>query len=84
MPHYLLLKLQSSMRRSLLEVRSRVVRAGFYSGAAGILLLLPMSWLTVWAVRRSLNPLHDLAARAGQISVRQMVFGRPCERARHS
>jgi len=62
---------------SLLEVRSRVVRAGLYSGAAGILLLLPMSWLTVWAVRRSLNPLHDLAERAGQISVKQWSFDAP-------
>lgn len=64
---------------SLLEVRSRVLRVGVYSGAAGILLLLPMSWLTVWAVRRSLNPLHDLAARAGKISVRQWSFDAPVE-----
>jgi signal transduction histidine kinase len=64
---------------SLLEVRSRVWRVGFYSGAVGILLLLPMSWLTVWAVRKSLNPLHDLAARAGQISVKQWSFDAPVE-----
>jgi signal transduction histidine kinase len=64
---------------SLLEVRERVSRVGIYSGAAGVLLLLPMSWLTVWAVRRSLNPLHDLAARAGQISVKQWSFDAPRE-----
>jgi len=64
---------------SLLEVRSRVLRVGFYSGAAGVLLLLPMSWLTVWAVRKGLNPLHDLAARAGQISVKQWSFDAPVE-----
>jgi signal transduction histidine kinase len=64
---------------SLLEVRSRVLRVGIYSGAGGILLLLPMSWLTVWAVRKSLNPLHDLAARAGQISVKQWSFDAPLE-----
>jgi signal transduction histidine kinase len=64
---------------SLLEVRSRVMRVGFYSGAAGVLLLLPMSWLTVWAVRKSLNPLHDLAARAGQISIRQWSFDAPAQ-----
>jgi signal transduction histidine kinase len=62
---------------SLLEVRSRVLRVGLYSGVAGVLLLLPMSWLTVWAVRKSLNPLHDLAERAGQISVRQWMFDAP-------
>jgi signal transduction histidine kinase len=62
---------------SLLEVRSRVLRVGIYSGAAGILILLPMSWLTVWAVRKSLNPLHDLVTRAGQISVRQWSFDAP-------
>lgn len=62
---------------SLLEVRSRVLRVGLYLGGAGLLLLLPMSWLTVWAVRRSLNPLHDLAARAGQISVQQWLFDVP-------
>src|ERR1019366_7455797 len=39
----------------------------------------PMSWLTVWAVRKSLNPLHDLAARAGQISVKQWSFDAPLE-----
>ena len=62
---------------SLLEVRSRVFRVGVYSAAAGILLLLPMSWLTVWAVRKSLNPLHDLVTRAGQITVRQWSFDAP-------
>jgi hypothetical protein len=64
---------------SLLAVRSQVLRVGLYSGFAGILLLLPMSWLTVWAVRKSLNPLHDLASRAGQISVRQWSFDAPVE-----
>jgi signal transduction histidine kinase len=64
---------------SLLAVRSQVFRVGLYSGAAGVLLLLPMSWLTVWAVRKSLNPLRDLASRAGQISVRQWSFDAPLE-----
>jgi signal transduction histidine kinase len=64
---------------SLLEVRHRVLRVGLYLGGAGLLLLVPMSWLTVWAVRRSLNPLHDLAARAGQITVRHWSFEVPKE-----
>jgi signal transduction histidine kinase len=59
---------------SLLEMRHRVLRVGFYLGGIGLLLLLPTSWLTVWAVRRGLHPLHDLAARAGEISVRSWSF----------
>ncbi len=62
---------------SLLEVRRRVMRVGLYLSGAGLILLLPMSWLTVWAVRRSLNPLHDLAAHASQISVQTWAFDVP-------
>jgi signal transduction histidine kinase len=62
---------------SLLEVRRRVMRVGLYLSGAGLILLLPMSWLTVWAVRRSLNPLHDLASRASQISVQTWAFDVP-------
>ncbi|HEY4837611.1 MAG TPA: ATP-binding protein [Candidatus Acidoferrales bacterium] len=62
---------------SLLEVRRRVMRVGLYLSGAGLILLLPMSWLTVWAVRRSLNPLHDLAARASQITVQTWAFDVP-------
>jgi signal transduction histidine kinase len=62
---------------SLLEVRRRLLRVGLYLGGAGLVLLLPMSWLTVWAVRRSLNPLRDLAARAEKISVQRWSFEIP-------
>nr|HEV7955371.1 ATP-binding protein [Candidatus Acidoferrales bacterium] len=62
---------------SLLEVRRRVVRVGVYLSGAGLILLLPMSWLTIWAVRRSLNPLHDLASRASQITVQTWAFDVP-------
>jgi signal transduction histidine kinase len=62
---------------SILEVRRRVTRVGLYLSGAGLILLLPMSWLTVWAVRRSLNPLHDLAARASQITVQTWAFEVP-------
>lgn len=62
---------------SILEVRRRVVKVGLYLSGAGLILLLPMSWLTVWAVRRSLNPLHDLAARASQITVQTWAFDVP-------
>ncbi len=62
---------------SLLEVRRRVLRVGLYLGGAGLVLLVPMSWLTAWAVRRTLNPLHDLAARASQITVQTWSFEGP-------
>ncbi len=64
---------------SLLGVRGRVWRVGVFLGAAGLVLLIPMTWLTVWAVRRSFNPLRDLAERAGQITVRQWTFDAPRE-----
>ena len=64
---------------SRLGVRDRVWRVGVFLGATGLLLLLPMTWLSVWAVRRSFNPLRDLAARAGQITVRQWSFDAPSE-----
>jgi signal transduction histidine kinase len=64
---------------SRLGVRDRVWRVGIFLGAAGLLLLIPMTSLTVWAVRRSFNPLHDLADRAGKITVRQWSFDAPSE-----
>jgi signal transduction histidine kinase len=42
-----------------------------------LILLVPVSWLTAWAVRRTLNPLHDLAARASQITVQTWSFEGP-------
>jgi signal transduction histidine kinase len=62
---------------SLLDVRRRVVLIGFYLGAAGAALLALVAWLTVWTVRRSHNPLHELAAQAGQISVGHWNFRAP-------
>lgn len=64
---------------SRLGVRSRTYMVGLYLGVAGVMLLLPMSWLTVWAVRRGLVPLHDLAARAGEITARRWTFEAPTE-----
>ncbi|HUK31913.1 MAG TPA: HAMP domain-containing sensor histidine kinase, partial [Candidatus Acidoferrum sp.] len=62
---------------SLVDLRNRVFRAGLYLSAAGLALLLPMAWLTMWITRRSLSPLNDLAGRAGGISVKQWVFEAP-------
>ncbi|MFZ0819806.1 MAG: HAMP domain-containing sensor histidine kinase [Candidatus Acidiferrales bacterium] len=61
----------------LVDVRSRVFRAGLYLSAAGLALLFPMAWLTAWVMRRSLSPLNDLAGRAGGISVKQWAFEAP-------
>ena len=62
---------------SLLDVRRRVLRMGFYLGAAGAALLGLVAWLTVWTVRRSLSPLHELAGQASQISVGHWNFLAP-------
>ena len=62
---------------SLLEVRHRATSVGFYLGAAGVLLLGLVAWLTVWTVRRGLSPLHELAEQAGEISVRHWNFQAP-------
>lgn len=62
---------------SLVDLRNRVFRAGLYLSAAGLVLLVPMAWLTMWVMRRSLSPLNDLAGRAGGISVKQWVFEAP-------
>ncbi len=62
---------------SLLDVRRRVVLVGVYLGAAGAVLLGLVGWLTVWTVRRSLSPLHELAEQASQISVGHWNFSAP-------
>ncbi len=62
---------------SLLDVRSRVFHFGLILGIGGATLLIVIAGLTVWIIRRSLIPLHDLAGRAGQISVRQWSFDPP-------
>jgi signal transduction histidine kinase len=62
---------------TLLGVRQRVWRVGLYLGAACLLLVAVAAWLTVWTIRRSLAPLHELAARAGGITVRQWSFEAP-------
>jgi signal transduction histidine kinase len=62
---------------SLLAVRRRVLRVGLYLGGCGLILLIPMLWLTMWAVRRGLSPLHDLAGRAAKINVGNWNFYPP-------
>lgn len=62
---------------ALTDVHMRVYRAGLYLGVAGLALLLPMAWLTMWVMRRSLSPLNDLAGRAEGISVKQWAFEAP-------
>jgi signal transduction histidine kinase len=46
-------------------------------GATSILLLLVTSAFAVWSVRRGLAPLHELAAQANTISVRNWNFSAP-------
>lgn len=62
---------------STLGVRHRVTMIGFYMGAAGIIPLGLVAWLTVWTVRRSMSPLRELASQAGEISVSHWNFQAP-------
>jgi len=61
----------------LLAVRERVWHVGLYLGAAALFLLGLAASLTVWTIRRSLSPLHELTNRAGRITVRQWSFEAP-------
>ncbi len=62
---------------SLLDLHNRVFHIGLILGLGGAFLLLAIAGLTVWIIRRSLIPLHELAGRAGQITFRQWSFEPP-------
>jgi signal transduction histidine kinase len=70
-------KITAVYASTLLGVRQRVWRVGLYLGVACLLLVALAAWLTVWTIRRSLAPLHELAARAGGITIRQWSFEAP-------
>ena len=55
----------------------RLTQLAALVGATSILLLLVTSAFAVWSVRRGLAPLHELAAQANTISVRNWNFSAP-------
>ncbi len=62
---------------SLTEIRLRLTKLAFYVGGTSLLLLLAANAFAVWSVRRGLEPLRELAARADTISVRNWNFSAP-------
>lgn len=65
----------------LLAIDRQVAAAALYAVLAGVLLLAATGLLTVWAIRRRLEPLRVLAGRAAEITAQNWAF-RPSEEAR--
>jgi signal transduction histidine kinase len=59
---------------SLAENQSRLRKLVLLVGSTSLLLLLAANVFAISSVRRGLEPLHDLAAQAGAISVRNWNF----------
>jgi signal transduction histidine kinase len=63
------------------DITERAAALAISISAASLLLVLPTLALAVWIIRRSLRPLHALAAHAQRISVRNWEFN-PSEEER--
>jgi signal transduction histidine kinase len=61
---------------SLVENFARLTRLAIYAGLTSLLLLLVASSFAILSIRRGLDPLRDLADRAGAISVHNWAFQR--------
>ena len=59
---------------SLVANHERLMALAAYVGGTSVLLLLIANAFAAWTVRRGLNPLHELAAQAGAISVHNWKF----------
>ena len=59
---------------SLAENQQRLTRLAIYVGTTSLFLLLVANSFAIWSIRRGLDPLHELAAQAGEISVRNWNF----------
>ena len=59
---------------SLVESRARLTRLAVYVGLTSLLLLGIANTFAILSIRRGLNPLHELADRAGEISVHNWDF----------
>jgi len=66
---------------SLGDVRERLAQLGLFVAGGSLLLLLIASGVAAWSVRRGLEPLHELAERAGAITVHNWDFHPPAEAA---
>ena len=59
---------------SLVQNRARLTLLAVYVGLTSLLLLLAANAIAALSIRRGLDPLHELADRAGAISVRNWDF----------
>src|SRR5690349_20144211 len=66
----------------LVGVHEQLVALGFSVAGVSLFLLLVVSVVAAWAVRRGLEPLRELAAQAGAISVLNWEFRPPAEASR--
>ncbi len=64
---------------SVLRMRDQLWDLGMSVGGIGLVLLLIVSAVAVWGVRRGLEPLRELAGQAGTISVLNWEFRPPAE-----
>lgn len=60
-------------------MHEQLVELGFSVAGVSLLLLLVVSVVAAWGVRRALEPLRDLAGQAGAISVLNWEFRPPAE-----
>ena len=65
----------------MVEMNERLKRLAFYVAGTSLLLLLAATAVAAWGVRRGLQPLRELAARAGAVSPRNWSFRAPEESA---
>ena len=64
---------------SRVGIDEQLVELGISIAGVGVLLLLIVSAVAAWAVRRGLEPLRELAGQAGAISVLNWEFRPPAE-----
>jgi signal transduction histidine kinase len=64
---------------SRVAMHEQLVELGVSVAGVGVLLLIIVSAVAAWAVRRGLEPLRELAGRAGAISVLNWEFRPPAE-----
>ena len=64
---------------SLVPMDRQLRHLAFYVATTSLIVLLTASAVVVWAIRRGLRPLRDLATSAGAISVRNWDFHPPSD-----
>ncbi len=63
----------------MIEMRERIWATGAYIAFASIVLFGATVWMTIWGLRRGLQPLQQLADRAARVSAQQWDFNPPAD-----